>query len=259
MLKGLYTGWTGMLNEQNRLDVVSNNLANSATVGFKKEGATSQTFKEALAYKIKDASENPNIAMHIGANTPGVKIGETYTNYDQGGMKETGNNTDFAISGNGFFNIEYTDAEGNSSTKYTRAGQFVVNADRYLVNSDGYRVLDNNGRAIRVPNATGMIQTSSDGTIYQDGIRVAQLGVTDFEDYNYLEHFGDTMFTAIEGATEQPATVRVNAGYLENSNVEIVKEMVDMIAIQRAYESGQKVIQTQDGALDIAVNQLGRL
>ncbi|MDD2970603.1 MAG: flagellar basal-body rod protein FlgF [Lachnospiraceae bacterium] len=259
MLKGLYTGWTGMLNEQNRLDVVSNNLANSATVGFKKEGATSQTFKEALAYKIKDASENPNIAKRIGANTPGVKIGETYTNYDQGPMKETGNSTDFAISGNGFFNIEYTDADGNTSTKYTRAGDFIVDADRYLVTSEGNRVLDTNGRAIRTATTGGAIQTAADGTIYQDGTRVAQIGITDFTDYNYLEHFGDTLFTATEGATEQPATVKVNAGYLENSNVEIIKEMVDMIAIQRAYESGQKVIQTQDGALDIAVNQLGKL
>ncbi|MDD3204257.1 MAG: flagellar basal-body rod protein FlgF [Lachnospiraceae bacterium] len=258
MLKGLYTGWTGMINEQNRLDVTSNNLANAATVGFKKEGSTSQTFKEALAYKIKDASENPNIAKNIGANTPGVKIGETYTDYTQGGLKETGNDTDMAISGNGFFNIEYTDKDGNTSTKYSRAGTFTVNTDGYLVTEDGDYVLGTNNARIRV-NPRMPISTASDGTIFQDGTQVGQIGLTDFADYNYLEHFGENLYQTVAGARAQASTATITSGYLENSNVEVVKEMVDMIAINRAYETGQKVIQTQDGALEIAVNQIGKL
>lgn len=258
MLKGLYTGWTGMLNEQNRLDVVSNNLANSATVGFKKEGATSQTFKEALAYKIKDASEDPNIARRIGANTPGVKIGETYTDFEQGGFKQTGENTDFAISGNGFFNIEYTDADGNTSTKYTRAGDFTMDSQGYLVTSEGNYVLGSDDRRIRL-NPNLPVSATSQGALYQNEQLAGQLGITDFTDYDYLEHFGDSMYTALDNATQQPSTATITSGYLENSNVEVVREMVNMIAIQRAYESGQKIIQTHDSALDIAVNQLGKL
>ena len=105
MLKGLYTAYTGMINEQNRMDVLTNNLANSATIGFKKEGSTSQSFSDVLAYKIKDSSENPNIARNIGYNTPGVKIGENYTDYSQGAFRATENNLDVALSGDGFFAI----------------------------------------------------------------------------------------------------------------------------------------------------------
>ena len=79
MVKGLYTAYTGMINEQHRMDTLTNNLANSATVGFKKEGATSQAFRDVLAYKIKDTSETPNLARRIGSMNMGVKIGENYT------------------------------------------------------------------------------------------------------------------------------------------------------------------------------------
>lgn len=258
MLKGLYTGYTGMINEQNRLDVLSNNLANSATVGFKKEGSTSQSFKEALAYKIKDASENPNIARKIGANVPGVQIGECYTNYEQGSFKPTGNDTDLAISGDGFFTIEYTNKDDETSTKYTRAGTFQVNQEGYLVTEDGDYVLGTNNERIKVnPNLS--LSTASNGVIFQNGTRVGQIQITDFEDYNYLEHFGENMYQAVDGAQTQASTATVMSGYLENSNVEVVKEMVDMIAVTRAYESNQKVIQTHDSALEIAVNQLGKL
>lgn len=258
MLKGLYTGYTGMINEQNRLDVISNNLANSATVGFKKEGSTSQTFKDTLTYKIKDISENPNIARHIGGNTPGVKIGECYTNYEQGSFKPTGNDTDFAISGDGFFAIEYMNKNDETSTKYTRAGTFQVNQQGFLVTEDGDYVLGSNNRRIKMnPNLS--LSTTSDGTLFQDGVQVGQLLITDFEDYDYLEHFGENMYQTVEGAKNQPSTAKVMSGYVENSNVEVVKEMVDMIAVTRAYESNQKVIQTHDSALEIAANQIGKL
>lgn len=114
MLKGLYTAYTGMINEQNRMDVLTNNLANSATIGFKKEGSTSQSFSDVLAYKIKDSSENPNIARNIGYNTPGVKIGENYTDYSQGAFRATENNLDVALSGDGFFAIEFTNKAGEN-------------------------------------------------------------------------------------------------------------------------------------------------
>ena len=89
MVKGLYTAYTGMLNEQHRMDVLTNNLANADTNGFKKEGATSQSFDAILAYKIKDSSEGYQLAKRIGYNHPGVKIGEGYTDFSQGPMKNT--------------------------------------------------------------------------------------------------------------------------------------------------------------------------
>ena len=104
MVKGLYTAYTGMLNQQNRLDVLTNNLANSATNGFKKEGATAQSFDDMLAYKIKDTSAM-GLSKRLGDVSLGVKIGECYTDYGQGSFRVTDNVYDLAIDGDGFFAI----------------------------------------------------------------------------------------------------------------------------------------------------------
>ena len=132
MVKGLYTAFTGMVNEQKRLDVLSNNLANADTNGYKKEGTTSQTFADELAIRIKDTSHY-GIPKRLGTMSMGVHIGETYTDYSQGNYKITDNQTDFALDGNGFFAISYTDKAGNTSVKYTRDGAFIVNTQGYLV------------------------------------------------------------------------------------------------------------------------------
>ena len=121
MLKGLYTAHSGLLNEQNRMDILTNNLANASTVGFKKEGSTSQSFSEQLTYKLKDASVGLGTQQRIGSNTPGVKIGENYTDFSQGSFRSTDNTYDLALSGDGFFAVEHTNSAGETSTKYTRA------------------------------------------------------------------------------------------------------------------------------------------
>ncbi|MEG1848156.1 MAG: flagellar hook-basal body protein [Lachnospiraceae bacterium] len=257
MLKGLYTAYTGMVNEQNRMDVLTNNLANSATTGFKKEGSTSQTFKDVLAYKIKDSSENPNLARRIGINTPGVKIGENYTDYEQGAFKMTNNPLDIAIGGEGFFNIEFTNKAGETSTKYTRDGSFTMDKEGYVVTKDGDFVLGAGGKIKLDPlQAVAVDQT---GAITQAGKKVAQLEITDFEDYDYLEHYGENMYQAVEGATMKKSDTVVFGGYLEASNVQVVSEMVEMMTVTRAYESSQRLIQTHDSTLDKTVNQIGRL
>ncbi len=258
MLKGLYIAHTGLVNEQNRMDILTNNLANASTVGFKKEGSTSQSFDDILTVKIKDASVGVNTVQRTGINNPGVKIGENYTNYTQGSFRDTGNNYDLALSGDGFFAVEYTNKAGETSTKYTRAGQFTLNREGYLVTQDGDYVLDTQNRHIRLdtlhPSAI-----DKQGNIAQNGVNVAQIGVVDFADYDYLQKFGETFFEPIEGAQIIPADVEINSGYLEMSNVQTVSEMVDLINITRAYEANQKIVQTYDSSLEIAVTQLGRL
>lgn len=258
MLKGLYTAWTGMINEQNRLDTMTNNLANASTVGFKKEGTTSQTFDSVLAVKLKDASVGLSNVQRIGIQNPGVKIGENYVDYSQGSFRVTGNTFDLALSGDGFFAIEYTNKADETSTMYTRAGKFTLNAEGYLVNSDGDYVLDSGNKRIKLdPLKEAEIQ--ADGTIYQDGSRVAEIQVIDFEDYNYLERYGETYFRPLEGAKTITASAEVNSGSLEMSNVQVVSEMVNMISITRQYESNQKILQTYDNTLDKAVNELGKV
>lgn len=258
MLKGLYTAYTGMVNEQHRMDTLTNNLANSATVGFKKEGATSQSFKDVLAYKIKDNTEALRLGRKIGDMSMGVKIGENYTDYSEGPLKETENPYDLAIAGPGFFAIEFTNKAGVTSTKYTRDGNFTLMQEGALVTKDGDFVLDNRGEHIEL-NPLLSTEILENGGVYQDGRLVATIGITDFEDYNYLEHYGENLFQTVDGFQERNTDAQVISGYLEHSNVQVVKEMVDMINVSRAYETNQKVVQTYDSSLDIAVNQIGRM
>ena len=259
MLRGLYTAHTGLRNEQNRMDILTNNLANASTVGFKKEGSTSQPFREVLAVKIKDSSLGLGTIQHIGHSRRGVKIGENYTDYGQGPFRVTDNTYDLALSGSGFFALEYTDGEGETSTKYTRAGNFTLTQDGYLVNNDGMYVLDTQNRRIQLDTLTTDTKIDDEGNIFQNERQVAQIQVADFEDYDYLEKFGDTFFQPVEGATPIDGTGEVKSGVLEMANMSVISEMVNMISVTRAYESNQKIVQTYDESLDIAVNQLGRI
>ena len=236
MLKGLYTAHTGLRNEQNRMDIMTNNLANASTVGYKKEGSTSQSFGDVLAVKVKDASVGLAIRQPLGINNPGVKIGENYTDYTQGSFRITDNTYDLAISGEGFFAIEFTNKAGETSTKYTRAGDFTLNKDGYLVTNEGDYVLDVNSRRIKI-NPLSDAAIKKDGSIEQNGVKVAQIGLVDFADYDYLEKYGETYYQPVEGA-------------------EIIASNAD---ITRQYESNQKIVQTYDSSLEIAVNQLGRV
>lgn len=258
MLRGLYTAWSGLVNEQNRMDIMTNNLANASTVGYKKEGSTSQSFDDVLTVKIKDASVGLANVQRTGVRNPGVKIGENYTDFGQGSFRETGNTYDMALEGEGFFAIEFTNKAGETSTMYTRAGQFALNKDGYLVTQEGDYVLDVNNKRIKLDTLKDA-DVTVDGRISQGGKAIAQIQVADFKDYDYLEKYGETYYQPIEGAELTEGTASVRAGYLEMANVQVVSEMVNLISITRAYESNQKIIQTYDGSLDIAVNQLGRL
>lgn len=258
MIRGLYTAYTGMLNEQYRMDIMSNNLANADTVGYKKEGSTSQAYADVMAVKIKDLSENPNIPRRLGGMSLGVKIGETYTDFDQGSLRDTGNTYDLSIGGNGFFNIEFTNKAGETSTKYTRAGDFTLTKEGYLVTGDGDYVLGEGGR-IQLSTTAANTVVDENGDIYQDGNLVASLKITEFEDTNYLTHYGETMWDAKEGAVAKDAEdASIYQGYLEMSNTSVVKEMVNMITISRQYESNQKMITTFDETLEKSVN-LGKV
>lgn len=287
MLKGLYTAYTGMINEQHRMDVLTNNLANATTNGFKKEGTTSEAFDRVLAYKIKDLSEPGNLPRPMATNRPvdeaeannplnenymekriartglnlGVKIGENYVDYSEGPIKETENPLDLALSDRGFFAVEYTNKAGETSTKYTRDGNFTMNRLGYLQTQDGDYVLDEDMRRIRMDPAL-KVSINRNGDIYQDGEMVATICIADFEDYNYLERFGENFFQPVEGAVtlnreeveeEFGTRTQIHAGYLEMANISVVTEMVNMIALQRQYESNQKVITTYDDTLEQAV------
>lgn len=256
MVRGLYTAYTGMLNQQYRLDTITNNLANATTTAYKREGATSKAFDEVMGVKIKDSSVS-YVTQNIGNMSLGVKIGENYTDYGQGSFKETGNTYDLALGEKGFFSISFTNKSGEEMTKYTRDGSFTTDVDGVLRTKDGDYVLSDSGNQIEIPTESTDIVIDELGTIYADGEMVDTIGITDFEDYNYLEKYGENMYTPVEGAVETQATAQVRQGYLEMSNINVVSEMVEMINITRAYEANQKAVQTADSMLEKSVNTVG--
>ena len=147
MLRGLYTGWTGMVNEQKRLDVISNNLANADTLGYKQESVSSQSFDKLLTIKIRDGSQSYH-NQAIGTMSLGVKVGEVYTDYSQGSIRGTSSPLDLALSGSGFFTITTTNAKGETVTRYTRDGSHRVTAYREAVEIS---------RSIRMPKISRLI------------------------------------------------------------------------------------------------------
>lgn len=255
MVRGLYTAWTGMYNEQKRLDVIANNIANSATTGYKQEGVTSQSFDNMLAIKVRDYSVNKDEV--IGFMTLGVKVGEVYTNHTQGSVRSTGNTYDLALDGSGFFKMRVTDMAGNDHIRYTRAGNFTVTQEGYVTDADGNRLQSQAGDLL-VPTDAEVV-FDQQGFVYANGELVDQLALVDFQDYNYLKKYADTMYEPVAGATEIEVEGQVLQGFLEQSNVNVVKEMTQMIAITRAYEANQKVLKAMDTTLDQAVNSVGRV
>ena len=267
MVKGLYTAYTGMINEQKRMDVMTNNLANSATTGYKKEAMVAQAFDERLAIKIKDTSTYANMPQGIGYISLGTKVGETYTNWDQGAFEITDKDSDVALAGKGFFAIEFTNKAGETTVKYTRDGAFTVDVDGYLRTSDGDYVLNSDG-ALNTQYGDGYrvqidpslpYSIATDGTISQNGEEVDTIGVIDIEDYDYINKYGENLYDLIDGGTIIESEATVQQGMLEASNVNVVDEMVSMIQIARAYEAGQKMIQAEDSTLDKTVNSVGQV
>lgn len=266
MVKGLYTAHTGMVNEMKRLDILANNLANANTTAYKKEGTTSRTFADEMAIRIKDTSSY-GLNRQIGEITYGVHLGQVYTDYSSGSFRVTDNSTDFAIDGNGFFAVAFTDKQGNTSVKYTRDGSFTVNVDGYLVTKDGDYVLNATGAMNGDANPENFIRVDPNqridvnelGYIFQNDEIVGTLGMTDFDNYDYIEKYGENLYNLLEGGNRIGTNAKVMQGVLESSNVNVINEMVNMITIQRAYEAGQKVITSVDSTLEKAANNVGRV
>lgn len=265
MVKGLYIAHTGMVNEMRRLDILTNNLANADTTAYKKEGTTSCTFADELAIKIKDTSEY-GLHKEVGGISYVTQLGQVYTDYSSGNFEITDNDTDFAIEGNGFFAVSFTNKDGETSVKFTRDGNFVVNAEGYLVTKDGDYVLNATGALNMNPDEANYVQVDpllamavdESGYIYQNDELVGTIGLVDFGNYDYLEKYGENMYNLVEGGEIMASDGIIRQGMLESSNVNVVNEMVNMITIQRAYDAGQKVITSVDETLGIAV-QLGKV
>jgi flagellar basal-body rod protein FlgG len=172
-----------------------------------------------------------------------------FTLHEQGNLRETGAVYDLALAGDGFFVVETPEG-----LRYTRNGAFTLDADRYLVDDRGHRVLGTQGP---LQIAAGEIQIDVSGRIMSDGVLQGQLLLQSFADNSSLQKVGDNLFSAAAGLTQQPFAGQVRQGFLENSNVQALAEMVRMLAAQRAYETSQRVLLAQDELLGKAVNEVG--
>ena len=256
MIRGLYTGASGMLVEMARTDVISNNMANVNTTGFKKDRAIFRAFPEMNIHRIHDPvpvgiDKVVDPRPFIGMLGTGVMLDEINTDFAQGSFKTTSNPLDLAIRGEGFFQVQTPDG-----IRYTRDGSFTLNRDRYIVTKDGYYVLGNNGPVQLTQE--GDIVISEQGEIFVNEEYVDRLNTVTFVETNQLQKQGDNMY--ISDMPPIPLQyVQIAQGALEEANVNIVSEMVYLISAFRAYEANQKVIQTHDATLDKAVNDVGRV
>lgn len=246
MIRGVYTAASGMIAETTRADTIANNLANGSTAGFKKDIAVSKDFASMLIQRINDGPEAPV----IGTLGVGTLIDEIATVHDTSSMRSTGNPLDFAIEGRGYFAVQTP-----AGIRYTKNGTFSRNVQGQLVNSEGHQVLGANG-PVQLPDGT--VSVNNEGTISVDGENVGNLRVVEFVNERELVKEGANLFRAPNNG--RPSTTsKVEQGYLEQSNVNIVSEMVNLISGYRAYEVNAKTVQTHDELLSKAVNDVGKV
>ncbi|HMS55190.1 MAG TPA: flagellar basal-body rod protein FlgG [Fimbriimonadaceae bacterium] len=262
MLRAMMSAGTGMVAQQINLDTIANNLANVNTTGFKGQRAE---FTD-LMYQTYRASgsagaggQSQPVAMQVGL---GSQFASTATNFTNGGMQQTNNVLDLAVSGEGFFEVELADG----TKAYTRDGSFKKDSEGNLVTSQGFKVtgpiqIDSRATAVTVmPDGTvNAVIPGSNDAVTQGNIRLYM-----FPNASGLTRLGGNLYVP-GGASGDAAEVTpgtegsgsIQSGALESSNVQVVEEMVRMITAQRAYEINSKAIQTADDMLQL-LNQLKR-
>ena len=253
MIRGLYTSATGMVTQAKLLDTISNNLANADSTGFKKDTLVVSSFKEELTKRIEN-----NNNQDIGGMKMGVYADQTYTNFQQGSLRQTGNKLDFAVKGNGFFTVETKDANGNKTERLTRNGSFTLNENQQLVTQEGDSVIDENGGYIYIPDRDVYI-LDNDGKLFFNNEQIAKLKVVNVENPDTLRKMGNSMFSTTTDTKITTFDAEVMQGYTEASNVNTIKEMVDMINVTRNYETNQRLVQIHDQLLSKSVNEIGRV
>lgn len=249
MFKGFYNLTSGMLTQQRNLNIVGNNLVNISTAGFKEERYTASTFDDVLMSRVGNKLKD---YVPVGRESYIRATSEIYTNYDQGIPEPTNIPLDFAIEGTGFFAVQGLDGQ----TIYTRAGSFSLDEEGYLCFPGQGWLLDPDGQRIRL--STDKIQADNSGNIFaESGGYLGRVGVFDFEDYTQLEHNDQGMFTG-EGA-QAVANPLVHWKYLERSNVDMVRQMTEMMTCQRAFQSASQVTKMYDDVMGKAATDVGRL
>ncbi|SIT80527.1 flagellar hook-basal body complex protein [Pontibaca methylaminivorans] len=225
---------SGLMQE---MRVIANNIANSATTGFRQEGVIFSEYVRAIP-------DQPSLSM--------TRSQVRNTSQEQGMLTQTNGRFDLAIQGDGYFLIETPAGE-----RLTRAGSFTPNAQGDLVTADGHFLLDAGGAPVFVPPDAGDIGISSDGTISSDGRALGQIGLFQPVDPLTMQREDGVMFRAGSGV-EPAGGAAILQGYLESSNVSAILQVSRMIEVQRAYEAGQNLLNAEDERLRNVIKTLVR-
>lgn len=265
MNRSMWTAATGMSAQQLNIDVISNNLSNTNTTGFKAEKLE---FKDLMYQEIKNYNKRDDVGRPVNLEVGyGVMPSATNRNYEAGSLQDTGNVFDVAILGeNAFFEIQLPDGD----RRYTRDGSFKLSVKSDGINlttSDGYNVVNSNGAALTIPRGLNKYAIDELGNItgIDENERIVEIGQLELKKFinpKGLLAEGFNLYKSTEASgeaqdLEEGSTVKVRSKYLEASNVKPVKEMIHMITAQRAYELSSKAITTSDEMLQI-VNNLRR-
>ncbi|SEM46622.1 flagellar basal-body rod protein FlgF [Gemmobacter aquatilis] len=232
-----YTTLTRQSGLMREIQAIANNIANSSTSGFRREGVVFSEYVQRL-------DDSPSLSM---ARASGRNIDLT-----QGDLNITGGSYDFAIQGEGFFLLETPN--GN---RLSRAGSFMPAADGNLVNPDGYRLLDAGGAPIFVPPDAGPVALATDGTLSAGGTPIARIGLWAPQDPTALRHEGGTLFVSDAGEVPVEGS-SIFQGQIEDSNVNAFSEISRMIEVQRAYQAGQSFLDKEDERARSVIQTLGR-
>jgi len=278
MVRGIYTGASGMLAQDAKMDAIANNLANVDKTAYKKDIAIFKSFPEMLIRRINESglgitpAGSYDTMPYVGKLGTGVELNEVFTNFEQGSLQRTENNFDLALEGKGFFTVMTERGE-----RYSRDGSFTINQDGILMTHNGNPVMGENG-IIKVQhnnfivNERGEIVVNGDlsadprdvvsmnSNNWSNPVVIDKLKLVDFENIREIKKEGDSMYreTEYSGPPLPPGELKVIQGFLEKSNVNIVREMVDMIEVQRSYEANQKTVTSHDQALGKLINEVAR-
>lgn len=240
-----------MLSQTRRLDVVANNMTNISTIGYKSETYIDSTFGEVLLSRIGSVDKtNP---QPIGEATSMLAASEFYVNHEMGGLEETNLTLDFAINGEGYFAIQREDG----TIEYTRSGHFTLDVEGYLWMPLKGRVLDREGQPIQLD--TDQIKADQFGNITTEtGLEIGQIGVYNFADQQQLLKAESGLFLP-NGQQAELVDVEIMWGWVEDSNVDMLQEMSDMLTAQRVLQSGAQVLKLYDSLLTKTTTEVGRL
>ncbi|HFJ9283294.1 TPA: flagellar basal-body rod protein FlgG [Bacillus toyonensis] len=257
-MNGLYIGSMGMMNYMQRINVHSNNVANAQTTGFKAENMTSKVFDVQDTYRRGDGA-----MTNIGSVDYAVVPAATHVNLVQGNVQITNSATDFFLDDGAAGTSSFFVTSKNDETFLTRDGSFTLNSDRYLQTSSGAFVMGENNERIRIPEGA-KVAVQADGTLYdevtQNNIARLQTKTVDAEKNARLVQRENKSFTLAEGniANLPNGTGIIKNHMLENSNVDMTKEMADLMSSQKMIQASQRIMTSFDKIYEKEANEILR-